>query len=71
MFEAIDQLEVSELYDDAIPVLTFFRYLRKLMDAAGYHDISMRVSDASSGCRGPDRRGSVVLQLCLTPPLVG
>ena len=44
MFEAIDELEFPELYDETIPVLSFFRYLRKLMGAAGYHDLSMRVS---------------------------
>jgi Nuf2 family len=45
VFEAIDELEFPELYDETIPVLSFFRYLRKLMGAAGYHDLSMRVSD--------------------------
>jgi Nuf2 family len=44
VFEAIDELEFPELYDETIPVLTFFQYLRKLMGAAGYHDLSMRVS---------------------------
>lgn len=44
VFEAIDELEYPELYDEAIPILTFFKYLRKLMGAAGYHDFSMRVS---------------------------
>lgn len=44
VFEAIDELEYPELYDEAIPVLTFFKYLRQLLDAAGYHDISMRVN---------------------------
>jgi Nuf2 family len=46
VFEAIDELEFPELYDETIPVLSFFRYLRKLMGAAGYHDLSMRVSDS-------------------------
>jgi Nuf2 family len=46
LFEAIDELEFPELYDETIPVLSFFRYLRKLMGAAGYQDLSMRVSDS-------------------------